>query len=278
MTNQIKINGTQNFMGYDIPIIEGGFGEKCKVILVKTVAEIHNVKVKELNKLINNNIDEFEFGVDILDLKTGDFKEPVLELGILTKAEYGNSNNVYLLSEQGYMSLVQLMKTEKAKQIRKKLRREYFTMRSIINSNEQIKANLLLTIYSGGVEGVVASRKLVELETKPLIEQIEKDKPMVEFADHIRQSEDSIDMKEMAKLASKNGVKIGRNNLFKFLREKNVIMFDNEPYQKYIDNDWLELIENTVVLSNGEIKITKKPLVKPKGQIGIVKMLKKYCA
>ncbi|MCM1361537.1 MAG: phage antirepressor KilAC domain-containing protein [Clostridiales bacterium] len=55
-------------------------------------------------------------------------------------------------------------------------------------------------------------------------------------------------------------------------------MFDNEPYQKYIDNDWLELIENTVVLSNGEIKITKKPLVKPKGQIGIVKMLKKYCA
>lgn len=57
-----------------------------------------------------------------------------------------------------------------------------------------------------------------------------------------------------------------------------MIMFDNEPYQKYIDNDWLELIENTVVLSNGEIKITKKPLVKPKGQIGIVKMLKKYCA
>lgn len=278
MTNEIKINGTQNFMGYDIPIIEGGFGEGCKVILVKTIAEIHNVKVKELNKLINNNIDEFEFGVDILDLKTGDFKEPVLEFGILTKAEYGNSNNVYLLSEQGYMSLVQLMKTEKAKEIRKKLRREYFAMRAIINSNDQMKANLLLTIYGGGVEGIVASRKLVDLETKPLVEQIERDKPMVEFADHIKQSEDSIDMKEMAKFASKNGVKIGRNNLFKFLREKNVIMFDNEPYQKYIDNDWLELIENTVVLSNGEIKITKKPLVKPKGQIGIVKMLKKYCA
>lgn len=140
------------------------------------------------------------------------------------------------------------------------------------------KANLLLTIYSGGVEGVVASRKLVELETKPLIEQIEKDKPLVEFAGHIRQSEDSISIAEMAKVASKNGVKIGRNNLFKFLREKNVIMIDNEPYQKYIDNEWLELVENTYTLPSGEIKISKKPVVKPKGQIGIVKMLKKYCA
>lgn len=148
--------------------------------------------------------------------------------------------------------------------------------RKLLAVNE--KANLLLSIYNGGTEAVVASKQLVEIETKPLVEQIERDKPMVEFADHIKQSEDSIDMKEMAKFASKNGVKIGRNNLFKFLREKNVIMFDNEPYQKYIDNDWLELIENTVVLSNGEIKITKKPLVKPKGQIGIVKMLKKYCA
>lgn len=166
------------------------------------------------------------------------------------------------------MLLVGFMKSDKAKQVRKKLRREYFAMR----------ANLLLTIYGGGVEGVVASRKLVDLETKPLVEQIERDKPMVEFADHIKQSEGSTDMKEMAKFASKNGVKIGRNNLFKFLREKNVIMFDNEPYQKYIDNDWFELVENTFTLPNGKIKISKKPVVKPKGQIGIVKMLKKYCA
>lgn len=109
--NEIKINGTQKFMGIDIPVVEGGFGENCKVILTKTIAEIHEMKVKDVNKLINSNIDEFEFGVDILDLKTGDYKEPVLQNGILTKAEYGNSNNVYLLSEQGYMLLVGFMKT-----------------------------------------------------------------------------------------------------------------------------------------------------------------------
>jgi hypothetical protein len=26
--NEIKINGTQKFMGIDIPIVEGGFGKK----------------------------------------------------------------------------------------------------------------------------------------------------------------------------------------------------------------------------------------------------------
>lgn len=173
--NEIKINGTQKFMGIDIPIVEGGFGENCKVILTKTIAEIHEMKVRDINKLINNNIDEFEFGVDILDLKTGDYKEPVLQSGVLTKAEYGNSNNIYLLSEQGYMLLVGFMKTEKAKQIRKNLRREYFTMRQMITSNKQLKANYLLAIYNGGQDAVIASKKLTEIEveeaTAPLIEK-----------------------------------------------------------------------------------------------------------
>lgn len=183
----------------------------------------------------------------------------------------------YEITRDGFSLLVMGFTGKKALEWKLKYIEAFNLMeRKLLAVNE--KANLLLSIYNGGTEAVIASKQLVEIETKPLVEQIERDKPMVEFADHIKQSEDSIDMKEMAKLASKNGVKIGRNNLFKFLREKNVIMFDNEPYQKYIDNDWLELIENTVVLSNGEIKITKKPLVKPKGQIGIVKMLKKYCA
>lgn len=66
----------------ELPIIEGGFGENQKVILAKTIAEIHGAELKDINKLINNNIEEFEFGIDILDLKTGDCKEPVLESGL----------------------------------------------------------------------------------------------------------------------------------------------------------------------------------------------------
>lgn len=189
--NELKVNGTQKFMGIDIPIVEGGFGDSCKVILIKTIAEIHEIKVKEVNKLINSNIDEFEFGVDILDLKTGDYKEPVLESGILTRAEYGNSNNIYLLSEQGYMLLVGFMKTEKAKEVRKKLRREYFSMRQIINSNEQLKATYLLTIYNGGQDAVIASKKLTEIEVE------EAKKPLIEKNDSLNNENDLLSQKNL---------------------------------------------------------------------------------
>lgn len=80
--NELKINGTHNFMGINIPIIEGGFGEKQKVILAKTVSEIHNVRLLDINALINSNIDEFEFGIDILDLKnSNDAIVSLLNLG-----------------------------------------------------------------------------------------------------------------------------------------------------------------------------------------------------
>ena len=60
MKNELKINGTQKFMGIDIPIIEGGFGENQKVILAKTVAEIHGVRMNDIQDLINQNINEFD--------------------------------------------------------------------------------------------------------------------------------------------------------------------------------------------------------------------------
>ena len=133
---ELMIKGTQTFLGKEIPVIEGGFGEDQKVMLVKTVAEIHGAAPKKVNELINNNLDEFEFGIDILDLK-GDknFAALAKDSGLYSQNALNASANIYLLSEQGYMALVNLMRTEKAKEIRKQLRREYFAMRKVIKEN-----------------------------------------------------------------------------------------------------------------------------------------------
>ena len=53
--NDIKLSGNKTFMGKEIPVIEGGFGEHCKAILAKTIADIHDLEVKRINELINNN-------------------------------------------------------------------------------------------------------------------------------------------------------------------------------------------------------------------------------
>lgn len=198
--NELKVKGTQDFMGKEIPVVEGGFGESQKVILAKTIAKIHEVELKEINRLINNNIDEFEEKIDILDLKNnGDYQAPLHELGFSNR-DISISKNIYLLSEQGYMALVMLMRTEKAKEIRKQLRQEYFAMREIINSDEQLKAKLLLDIYNGGQEGVVASKQLAELEKKPLLEKIEKDKPKVNYFDDFMNSNGLYTSTQVAKL------------------------------------------------------------------------------
>ena len=122
-----------------------------------------------------------------------------------------------------------------------------------------------------------AKRWIEEQEEKKALEvKIEAQKPLVEYAEHIQASKDVIDMKSMAKLASKNGVKIGRNKLFAFLRERGILDKDNIPYASYMDREWFEVVESTYTFSNGDEKITKTTLVKPKGQLGIVRQLRKY--
>ena len=189
--NELKVNGTQKFMGIDIPIVEGGFGKDQKVILAKTIAEIHNQPLKKINQLIKDNIEEFEIGVDLLDLKSGYLESTEFLKGIMNKQSISNSTNIYLLSEQGYMLLVGFMKTEKAKEIRKKLRREYFAMRKVINSNEQLKATYLLTIYNGGQDAVIASKKLTEIEVE------EAKKPLIEKNDSLNNENDLLAQKNL---------------------------------------------------------------------------------
>lgn len=276
--NQLQVLGTQTFMGIEIPIIEGGFGENQKVILAKTVAEIHGVRLLDVNALISNNLDEFEVGIDILDLKnSNDAIVSLLELGF-SKQSISNSKNIFLLSEQGYMALVQLMRTERAKEIRKQLRREYFSMRKELNEIAQKKSSLLLTVYDGGVNAVIATRQLVDMEveiaTTPLLEKIENDKPYTEFAKHVTESSDTVDVGEFSKIVKNEHIDIGRNRLFEWLRRNKFLMSNNTPYQKYIESKYFEVVETTKETAYGT-KVFTKVLITGKGQVFFVEKLRK---
>lgn len=265
--NNIIIKGTQDFMGKEIPVVEGGFGEGQKVILAKTIAKIHEVELKEINRLVNNNIDEFEERIDILDLKNnGDYQAPLQELGFSNR-DISISKNIYLLSEQGYMALVMLMRTEKAKEIRKQLRQEYFAMREIINSDEQLKAKLLLDIYNGGQEGIVASKELAKLEKKPLLEKIEKDKPKVNYFDDFMNSNGLYTSTQVAKLFKFKSAQ----QFNKTLNENRIIFKQGKSWLPYseVDKTWFKVIVGEKEGHNySNLKIT------PKGIIALSKILK----
>ena len=182
---EIKMIGKQNFMGIEIPVIEGGFGDNSKVILATTIAEIHGQEVKRVNEVINNNIDEFEVGIDIIDLKNSDVSNgSLLDLGF-TKQKIANSKNIYLLSEQGYIALSSLLKTDTAKEIRKQFRREYFSMRETIKNTLSLVDIAILKVVKANTldERMLAMQEYNNTIVKPLEETIEKQKPMVGLAE-----------------------------------------------------------------------------------------------
>lgn len=103
-----------------------------------------------------------------------------------------------------------------------------------------------------------ARRWAEEYEEKKALEaKIEEQKPLVEYAEHIQASKDVIDMKSMAKLASKNGIKIGRNKLFSFLRDRKILDRENIPYANYMDKEWFQVVESPYTFNNGDVKIIR---------------------
>ena len=180
----------------------------------------------------------------------------------------------WLINESGLYSLILSSKLSNAKKFKRWVTSEILpAIRKTGSYSIQIKPDS----YTIEDPAARARRWAEEYEEKKALEaKIEEQKPLVEYAEHIQASKDVIDMKSMAKLASKNGIKIGRNKLFSFLRDRKILDRENIPYANYMDKEWFEVVESTYTFSNGEEKITKTTLVKPKGQLGIVRQLRKY--
>lgn len=84
-----------------------------------------------------------------------------------------------------------------------------------------------------------------------LIEQNKEAAPHVEFSKAIETSTGSLGIGEFAKVIVNSGLEIGRNRLFSWLRDKEVLMNNNEPYQKYIENGWFVVEERVWESKNG---------------------------
>ena len=100
--------------------------------------------------------------------------------------------------------------------------------------------------------------------------QAEADKPKIIFADAVSASHTSILVGDLAKLLRQNGVEIGQNRLFSFLREKGYLCSQGERYnlptQRSMDRGWFQVKETTINQPNGSVRITRTVKVTGKGQ------------
>ena len=110
---------------------------------------------------------------------------------------------------------------------------------------------------------------------RKLNERIRHDQPLVDFANHVSNTDNLIDMNAMAKLAADEHFKIGRTRLFRWLKYMGVLMANNLPYQQFIDRGYFA-VKESIFEVNGWKKTYQQTLVTGKGQVFIIGLLKKY--
>lgn len=114
-------------------------------------------------------------------------------------------------------------------------------------------------------------------QLKQLAAQNEEMQPKALFADAVSSSHTSILIRDLAKLIKQNGVDIGQNRLYKWLRENGYLIKSgsdkNLPTQKAMNMKLFEIKEGTRLDGNGVNVTTRTTKVTGKGQVYFVNKL-----
>lgn len=104
--------------------------------------------------------------------------------------------------------------------------------------------------------------------------QLEADKPKVLFAEAVSTSQRSCLISELAKIISQNGVSIGQNRLFAWMRKNGYLcnkgQYYNQPTQKAMEMGLFEIKKTTITKPSGDVIVNTTSKVTGKGQIYFV--------
>ena len=242
------------------------FGE---IRVLETEGEVWFVG-KEIAEVLGykNTRDAISKHIDNEDKKTLKFRD-CRETRLSNLWKEGDFTNKVIINESGLYSLILSSKLPTAKNFKRWVTSEVLPQIRKTGGYIPIKENETeLEIVS---KALLIVNKTLEEKEKLLKEQ----KPLVDFANQISASEGSVEIGEFAKMINDNeNIKIGRNRLFDWLRKNGYLMKNNIPYQRYIKNNYFEVIEKPVPRFDGLDTINKQTLITGKGQIKVLNKLK----
>lgn len=124
----------------------------------------------------------------------------------------------------------------------------------------------------------LAQNLKAEQEKRRALEvKMEEQKPKVLFAESVEVAKTSILIGELAKLLKQNGINIGQNRLFEWMRNNGYLIKRqgsdyNMPTQRAMEMGLFEIKETTITHSDGHIHVSKTPKVTGKGQVYFVNL------
>ena len=169
---------------------------------------------------------------------------------------------ITIINESGLYSLILFSKLPTAKKFKRWVTSEVLpSIRKYGSYSADIPKTLpeCLVAYANEIKAHEETKKMLEIA-----------KPKADFYDTVVSTESLLSMGDTAKLINKKGV--GRNNLYKILKARKILMADNIPYQQYIERGYFKVVENYYMAGDNKV-ITKTTYVKQKGVDYIRKLL-----
>ncbi|MGR5983884.1 BRO family protein [Bacillus cereus] len=181
-----------------------------------------------------------------------------------------------LMNESGLYSSILRSRKQQAKKFKKWVTNE--VLPSIRKHGAYMTDKVLEQAVTNPDFAIGLLTKLKEEKEKLVAaqQQIVQQQPLVTFAEACMQSDKSLKVSEVAKLAAKHNVKIGQRQLFAKLREWNLIFKrSTEPTQSAVEKGYFEIAQGVKQKPSGEPFTWTTTYVTPKGQAYIIDRLKK---
>lgn len=239
---------------------------ELKVFTNKEFGDIRTLKIENEPWFVAKDI------CQALDIKNTTDTIKRLDNDEVTRLNLGGlSGETNIINEFGLYNLVLASRKKEAKKFKRWITHEvlpsirkhgaYATEETIdkIISDPDFGINLLNTLKEER-----AKRQLAET-------QILKDKPKVVFAESCEVAKNNILVGEFAKRLRQNGVNIGQNRLFEWLRSNGYLGKSgqryNLPTQYSMDLELFEVKTRTINNSDGTITLKYTPMITGKGQL-----------
>ena len=191
--------------------------------------------------------------------------------GVTKRDTLGGAQEMTVINESGLYALVLSSKLPGAKQFKRWVTSE--VLPAIRRHGMYADAPTVEKMLDDPDTMIRTLQALKEEREKrrALEQQAQADKPKVLFADAVSASHSSILVGELAKLLRQNGVDIGQNRLFAWLRDNGYLIRRtgtdyNMPTQRAMDMDLFSIKETAITRSDGSITISKTVKVTGKGQ------------
>lgn len=184
------------------------------------------------------------------------------------KTETNNPRNPYTTITDHALTipmakeLCMLQRTE----IGRKFRQYFIQIEEAWNKPEAVMARALKFANNKLLE---ATQTITALENKVQEQQtdIDRMKPKELFADAVADSDDTILIRDLAKLLKQNGVNTGEKKLYAWMRDNGyIIKYDTLPTQRAMNMGLFIIKESVQILPTGEKKIHPTTKVTGKGQ------------